>query len=386
VRNYARHVPDGRGMISYYRPNPGAYACHVTTGEVRVLGIQLNETNTEAWKQSLSKRTGWERAETIRQAGRLADRDKALPTLLAILRNPEEESRSRMAAIGPILGIGTDEALSAVIDALTDEDDEVKVEAARALYALRRGAGSFPASALGHLAKVAHSDDIQGARSAIGCLIKHGGVEAKPLIQDIVDDPVSPQRYSAVLTLAEAGDTSMVPILRSYLRHDAPAAEQIRVVQYLSALGDTQGRTLYLGTIDTAQWLAKGGEISQREPFRKEIQEARKLLIDIRNYAPDEQLVPFIEEFSGCYGEWLRDDTCKTLEEIGSERSVPFLIAMLPEADKAPEGDGWDPEMAPVVHALKQITGEDFGDRRDDWQSWWDTHRQEAETQDPRGK
>jgi len=251
-----------------------------------------------------------------------------------------------------------------VIDALNDENG-VGLEASRALHNYGGGGVSLPPSALGRLAQVAHGTADGPAYSAIGCLITHGGPGIKPLIQDILDGPESKRREHAIRALAEAGDVSILPLLRPSLREGVPAAKQIGTVRLLSALGDAKGRALYLSTIDTAQWLTTAAEVTQRGATKKEIFEASVMVSGIGKYAPEENLAPFLEEMSQYYEGKLNDSICGALGKIGSKRSIPFLIKMLPEGRR--NSRGWQ-----VDSALRQISGGDHGPDRADWQAWWD--------------
>jgi hypothetical protein len=86
---------------------------------------------------------------------------------------------------------------------------------------------------------------------------------------------------------------------------------------------------------------------------------------------------------------WLRQgityDACETLQTVGTDESIPFLIFALrnimpDEAEfriKFPDWRGASAPTEPCVIALQRITGRDFV-FWEDWQSWWlgQGHRQ----------
>jgi HEAT repeat protein len=378
-RNYATQRGDARGLVHIDANHEGTHAYNLATGEVKITDLRLKGAPAEAWREAVAARgaTARDRARAVGAAGELADREQSLPTLLKILKDPNEDSDVRAETIESILESGQEEGFDAVIDALSDADGHVRMEALRALYNSKMAGGHIPPSALGRLAQLAHGQDSLVARPALHCLLSLGGIETKPLIQDLLDGPESERRTGVALALAEAGDKAMVPLILPLLRDDLPAEKQMGILRILSALGEPKARDLYLGTIDTAQWLAKAAEVTQRGPTSREVHEAKALVSSIGPYAPDERLVPFLEEFSKHYQGKLRADICRALGQIGSARSVPFLIAMLPPAGGPPFAGTWEAGAGPVTSALTQITGQNCGDKREDWQAWWDAHRTE---------
>jgi len=358
----------------------GTYSYHMVSGEVRIDDPALKGVPTaEGWERGIASRSIRESRDHVLLAERSGD-PRALPALLKVLRDPDADEDARQNTIDAILRLGGEEGLNAVIDALTDPSYHVRSEANRALYNCEMYGVKITPSALGRLAKVAHGADEDVAGSALGTLVRLGGVGAKPLIQDILDNPASPLRTRAAIALAEVGDTSVLPVLRPLLRDGVPFEKQQRIIEMLSALGDPKARALYLRTIDTAQWLAKVDEATQRGPKHQDIAQARVLVEGITRYAPDETLVPFLEELSKYYGDELVEPVCAALGRIGAPRSVPFLMAMLPEPQPARVYGTYSERAQSAWRALCQISGEDHGMKRDEWQTWWETHRTEVES------
>ncbi len=71
---------------------------------------------------------------------------------------------------------------------------------------------------------------------------------------------------------------------------------------------------------------------------------------------------------------------CAALGRIGAPRSVPFLIALLPEPMPGGRPGIPDKRAYSALQALRQISGENYDTKRAEWQSWWETHRAELET------
>ncbi|NLF15926.1 MAG: hypothetical protein GX595_01525, partial [Lentisphaerae bacterium] len=161
---------------------------------------------------------------------------------------------------------------------------------------------------------------------------------------------------------------------------DLAFGKQREIVETLSALGEPRARRLYLSTIDTAGWLAKAGDATRRDSLPQDLAQAEMLLHDIRRYAPDPTLVPFLEELSTRYDGALTDLVCAALGRIGAPRSVPFLIALLPEPMPGGRPGLPDKRAFSALQALRQISGENYDIKRAEWQSWWETHRAELET------
>lgn len=366
----------------------GTYSYNLVSGEVRIDDPSLKgRLNAEDWQRGIASQDTRESRDHVILAARGADRQQALPALLKVLRDPNADEDTRQRTIDPILRLGGDEGLNAVIDALTDPSDRVGREAQRALRHSGMYGVKITPSALGRLARIAHEADETTARSVLGTLVHLGGLGTKPLIQDILDNPASPLRTRAALVLAEAGDMSVLPLLRPLLRDDLPFEEQRGIVQTLSALGESRARTLYLSTIDTAQWLAKVNEATRRGPKHQDIVQAQTLVHEIELYAPDQALVPFLEELSKYYGGELVGPVCAALGRIGAPRSVPFLMALLPEPKSAGLSGTLDQRAQSAWRALCQISGEDHGMKRAEWQTWWEAHRAELEkrTKPPAG-
>jgi HEAT repeat protein len=379
-RNYWNQRGDANGLVYFDANRPGSYAYHMVTGEVKITDLTIKDGgSTEAWQQAMADRSSKGRSRQVYLAERTGDPQQALPTLLKILRDPDEDEDTRQATIEPILHLGQEEGLNAVLDAFTDPAYRVRLEAHRALYNSAMMGVTIPPSALGRLAKIAHGADETTASGALHCLIHLGGQSVKPLIQDILDNPESPSRIRAALALAEAGDASMLPLLRPLLRDGVPVEKQRGIVQILSALGDPKARALYLSTIDTAQWLAKAAEATRRGPTPQEISQADSLVSGIAQFAPDEKLVPFLEELATYYGGRLTARVASALGRIGAVRSVPFLIALLPQPGARPSAGAVGDARWEVAHALRQITGVSHTEEPADWRKWWDTHRTELE-------
>jgi HEAT repeat protein/tetratricopeptide (TPR) repeat protein len=378
-RNYYSQRGDQHGLVYIDANLDGTHAYNMASEEVKITDIQLQGGTAEAWKQAVAGASGRDRNRQIGMADQVTDREEALPTLLRILRDPKEDPDARARTLGPIVRSGQEQGIEAAIEALNDESYSVRSEASRALRDGKDMGVTIPPSALGRIAQIAHAEHEGTAVGALHCLVRLGGIEAKSLVQDILDGPESERRTRAGLILADAGDKAMIPLIRPLLRDDLPAAQQMGIVRTLSALGEPTARALYLSTIDTAQWLAKAEEATRRGPTRTEIHEADMLVSGLAASAPDERLVPFLEELSKHYQGKLRARICYALGRIGAVRSVPFLIDMLPSAGTRRSGGGWDEGPGPVTSALLRITGQACGEKREDWQRWWNTHQAEFE-------
>ncbi|NLF19666.1 MAG: hypothetical protein GX595_20740, partial [Lentisphaerae bacterium] len=265
---------------------PGVYSYNMTSGEVRIDDPSLKaRPNSADVQPGIASQDTGESLDDILLAARRGDRQKALPALLKILRDPTIDEDTRRRTLYPILDLGGDEGLNAVIDALTDPSYRVRREAGSVLSMARHGSERIPPAALGRLAKIVHEAEESTATSVLYELVGLGGRGIKPLIQDILDDPASPLRTRAALLLAQAGDTSMVPILRPLLRDHLAFGKQREIVETLSALGEPRARQMYLSTIDTVGWLAKAGDTTRRDSLPQDLAQAETLLHDIRRYA-----------------------------------------------------------------------------------------------------
>jgi len=239
----------------------------------------------------------------------------AVPALIQALRNEEEDSDLRQAASDALGAIGS-EAVPVLVQALADEDERVRWAAARALEDM----GPQAVEAIPALIQALRDGDEDvswAAASALGDI----GPEAIPVLIEALGERDTNVRRGAILALGWIGPEA---------KEAAPL-----IIQALEGEED---------------WLVRSSAARALGWIEPDASEA----------------VPPLIQALGDESEYVRSAAADTLGEFGSQArdAVPALIQAL--------GDEYEGTRSSAGRALRDITGQDFGEDRDRWRQWWE--------------
>jgi len=237
----------------------------------------------------------------------------AVPALLQALKNEERDWALRQAASDALGAIGS-EAVPALIEALADEDEQVRRAAAGAL----RDMGPQAGDAIPALIQTLRDKDVSmDAASALGEI----GPQAIPALVEAVDDRDAQVRRGAILALGFIG----------------PEAKEAAPLIIQALEGD-------------AEWLVRSGAANALGWIKPDASEAVPALVQA------------LEDES----EYVRSAAADALGEFGAQArdAIPALIEAL--------GDEYSGLRSSAARALRDVSGQDLGEDRDRWQQWWE--------------
>ena len=286
----------------------------------------------------------------------------------------------RRAALHSLETIGPEgvDALPEIIQALNDEDTEVKRRAVNVLGSI----GPEAMDAVPELIKSLQEQD-EGLRCDVFTALGNIGEDAKETIPLMISELESDGNCqdSAMKALAKFGSLSApaIPALEKILNNDQSGYLQTTAAQTLGDIGEPALDALItaLGNDDTTIRYIAANAIEKIGPaasaavpaLTKALQESEKASAytyfnALGNIGPGaSQAVPVLVEFLKDVD--LQEDAVKTLGKIGPAalESVPELINLLDNESYMLRYDARD--------ALRNITGQDFGFQKEDWQAWW---------------
>ncbi len=193
--------------------------------------------------------------------------------------------------------------------------------------------------------------DAQGSvcDRAVEAIVRIAGVQARTELGAIADDPRSPLRLRVVSELVQAGDTSLIPLLkqidssRSYLQNDQLLVAFCRANDP-DAIQELKQRFDF-------------GGVPTLRPFETAVLVVRQM--------PERRFTGFVHDmFYRAQGRFcdVSSVLAQGLATIGDPSSIPALISRLP---------GYRGETEAFVRALEDLTGESFGGDRARWEFWW---------------
>lgn len=241
------------------------------------------------------------------------ERLPALPELLEALRDEDHEVRA--TAVRNLGGIRATDAAPELIGALQDEDSEVRETAAWAL------GESGDAKAIPALIEALH-DESEGVRRsaarALGWMGRWvGQAEAIPALTGALQDESVEVRQSAALALADIGEAEAIPDLIKVLQEDDEEEVRETVARVLGRIGGAGATPALM-------------EVLEHEDENEDVRESVALALG-RIGNPD--AVPALIDV-------LRDDeatrwaAAEALGRIGDVRAVPILIEALSDYDE----------------------------------------------------
>jgi HEAT repeat protein len=188
-------------------------------------------TNLDQLVQRLSDRNTKARLEAANDLARLGD--AAIEPVTKILKENDDFTIRRLAAF--ILGkIGKVESVEDLVEALGDDNPDVRKSAAQALNRIGEPAIPLLIRALGNISK-----DVRA--SAVWALSKMGDIVINPLLEALSSD-VKDVRASAVWALSKVGVTAMPGLLEKMVDPDKNVRES--AIWGLAKIGEPAVRKL----------------------------------------------------------------------------------------------------------------------------------------------
>jgi HEAT repeat protein len=172
--------------------------------------------------------------------------DRALPPLVAAVKDRNAEVRA--AAIFSLRQIGDASAIDGLVHALGDYHHAVRWQAAGALNALGWRPGNNMEFVLRAVAIGQHED------AAVH------GAEAVDVLANALEDPTCPRRHAAAAALGKTGDPRAVRPLETAL-NDEDSHVRVAAVEAISLIGHPQSATALLKLLDDANHQVRASAI-----------------------------------------------------------------------------------------------------------------------------
>lgn len=256
----------------------------------------------------------------------------------------DENEDVRAGATRALGKIGS-EAIPALVQALGNEDKNVHEAAAKALGAI--GPEAVPAliQAMGDEDEVVR----RAAAEAVGW-IGQEAVEAIPPLIQALEDEDSSVRWAAAVALGNIGpEEGVVPALIQALEDE-----------------NSDVRKVAAGALERIGPEAVDAVPALIQALEDESVQVRKAAVGaLGGIGPEEGVVLALTQALEDEHADVRWAAIKALERIGPEEgAVPALIQAL--------GDEERQVRKAAAGALETITGQDFGEDADRWQEWWE--------------
>jgi len=271
-------------------------------------------------------------------------KDPALiPPLVALVKD-EWAGKDRPKAVAVLGAMKDPRAVAPLAAALKDADSSPVALRRRIVTSLRRIGGKEAVATI----VAALMDESQGLqRHAAGALVALGEPAVTPLV-----DAVN-ARIEEIL----AGRKTRK---KSRLNKAVRQARAQRLRRVLSAAAWAMGELKDKRAVPT---------LTQILENRGAVKEAARALVKLGS-SPVSQLMAILRGAKS--GVSSRTEAAVALGEIKDIRSVPPLIATLADKDQSVR--------KAAGKALESITGQKFGDDRDQWRAWWTKNRQRLKT------
>jgi HEAT repeat protein len=281
----------------------------------------------------------------------------AIPTLTNLLGD-ERFSDSHDGIIYALTKIGSaEEVLPTLLAALKDPDDDVRSTAVGALGEYGNVSSKIVEEVLAALVGALKDPDVEVRKTAVEALGKYGTVAAQIVkyLTPLLNDEVLDVREATVKALGNIGPAApeSIPALISALENESNANFQCTIIISLENFGPQAAPA-----VPALMRILDVGE--------KCISMTLDLLGNIGPAAAEavSTITPYLMK-----GEYLSHTAIKALAKMGPSamQAVPALIDLLRL------GNGT--ESRTTLEALTAITGQDLGEQPGAWQTWWDTNK-----------
>jgi putative heme-binding domain-containing protein len=254
---------------------------------VRLAAVSaVRSTDDRAALPMLRERFGLEKEPKVRQEvalalGSMGDKE-ALPLLIAALRDLANPEGVRSASLAGLESIGGKPAIAALVEALTNKEENLKDETqARMVAALGRFKAKEAIPAI--LGRLSHASPAVRVASA-EALGKIGDVKAAaPQLRAVLKDPAVEVRKAVAAALARLKDVEAIPGLIE-LANDEPTRYEGTLA--LATLPDIRALQVYLrGVADKSPDLRKASSTAIRS-IREKAEPVLEQLASRRELAP----------------------------------------------------------------------------------------------------
>jgi len=311
--------------------------------------------------------------------------DKAVPLLFDVLSSTDEDPGARRGALRALTYI-CGRSMAPHLLALLD-DPTVAVDAVEML-------GDVGDES--HLQRVAALLDGRRPgvpKATVAALVKIGGVNAKPyLVHTLAGDKGPELQRAAAVELGKAGDSTVVPVLRSLLQSQArpgPRGDGELLLALSTAgdeetIADLERRLLPANVVDLAlRARAKGWGWRQAQGEEEgRIQAALLCVGKGFSQLPQQRILRAAVKAVQAYP---RLRVRPLFYGVTDESVAPLLIDLLPEWDES--GEPWRGRVRPdprisrqfampehvrrgIVCSLERLTGQCFGEDKGLWELW----------------
>jgi hypothetical protein len=193
-------------------------------------------------------------------------------------------------------------------------------------------------------------------------------------VDELLNDMSDPNRGRVALVLAEDGDASVIPILKTLRNRQLPPQRQLGLLTRLAVLGDKESQTILDGLVDLDAELKHAREATARGVRAQDIARAESAIRVIHECFPDPRYVEELEEFLDLLDGKLERTVCNTLACIDDPRVLSILIDRLPPLESPGSGlvrsVSGDLGAQTAAAALETLTGHGWGLDRQRWKRW----------------
>ena len=176
---------------------------------------------------------------------------------------------------------------------------------------------------------------------ALAALLKTPGLKSAEAVAPLLADPDMEVCNRAIELLIKAKDPATVRYLVPVLQHESEYARRA-AVEVLNEVGDTDSIKYLLAAIKDSDWWVRSraadalGKIggprvvdAVLELVRDPDEDIRRTAIEILNLTKDERAVDYLLQATEDTDWWVCERAVDALAEIGSQRALPRLFAML---------------------------------------------------------
>ena len=174
------------------------------------------------------------------------------------------------------------------------------------------------------------------------------GKDAVAILTKALEDPTSPRRHAAAMALGKTGDPRAVKALELALR-DEDSHVRVAAVEALSQLGNAQSGTALLGLLRDADHLVRAaavealgrmGDARVVEPIAKFLihdgsWDVRKLSVEALGRIKDDQATQLLWEALNDKDHDVRSTAAQALGQIPDPRSIPPLVLALKDENSS---------------------------------------------------
>jgi HEAT repeat protein len=287
--------------------------------------------------------------------------DEAVEPLMTALRDKEPQVRAAAAvALGRQPSAKDQGAIDPLLAALKDQVAEVRAPAARALGRMRDGRALDPLLAA---LKDPDASVRAAAAAALGGITDPRALDAA--IAALKEDPDPRVRSGAAKGLGEMKDPGAVEPLAARLREEKIASVRGAIAEALYKVPDARALDAYVALLADEFWMVRE-RAAVTLGLLKDPRAVPALVAALkRNY-----YTPGLRPLEwGQPDRRMRDAVVGALVAIGK----PSIEPLIPLLDGTrPQGRRESHEASnSAAEALKQITGQNFGQDAATWEAWW---------------